>query len=68
MSLKTIHIVFIAVSVLLSVFFGVWMMVGYDGAGDATSIVVAILAFVSALLLIRYGVRFLRKLRHVSFL
>ena len=68
MSLKSFHIAFIAVSSLLC--FGVagWGIWNYMALGEVWALAFAGLSVVSGAGLILYGIRFLRKLRHVSFL
>lgn len=59
MSLKAIHIFFIALSILLALGFGVWSIYHqYTLMG--------VISFVIGIALVFYGVRFLRKLRHVD--
>lgn len=68
MSLKAFHIFFIAVSILLAVGFGVWEVVEYADSGAAGRLIAALLSFLVAVALIVYGVRFLRKLKHIGYL
>lgn len=68
MSLKAFHIFFIAVSILLSLGFGVWEILAYAESGKASQLIVAVAAFLIALGLGVYGVRFLKKLKHVGYL
>lgn len=68
MSLKAFHIVFIALSVLLAFGFSVWALQSYAEADNGGFLIVAVLSFCSGIGLILYGVRFLKKLKHVSFL
>ena len=67
MSLKAFHIVFVVLSVLLSIGFGVWA-VGQSHNGGAGFLFAAATAVVVAAALVAYGFWFLRKLKHVSFL
>ena len=68
MSLKSFHIAFIAVSSVMC--FGVagWGIWNYLALGEAWALVFAALSVIFGVGLILYGIRFLRKLRHVSFL
>ena len=66
MSLKAVHILFISLSILLAFGFGAWEIKGYTVSGDVLQLGVGILSFVVAVGLIVYGVKFLRKLKHVS--
>lgn len=68
MSLKAFHIVFIALSILLAIGFGVWEVLEYLESGSVAQLITALLSFVVAIALIVYGVRFLRKLKHIGYL
>lgn len=68
MSLKAVHIAFILLSVLLSAGFAVWAFQSYAEGGSAGMLVVALTSVLFGVGLTLYGVRFLRKLKHVSFL
>ena len=68
MSLKAFHIFFITVSVLLALGFAAWSINGYLHEGEPMMLVAGIISFLAGVLLVRYGVRFLRKLKHVSFI
>ena len=61
MSIRTLHLVFITVSVLVTFFFGVWAVM--TGLRDDSLLLVAggMVAFVSGIVLILYGVSFRRK-------
>ena len=65
MSLKTFHIVFIVISSLMSFGVGAWGML-QDNHGDYT--VMVVISVVMGIALIIYGIKFLRKLSHESFL
>lgn len=68
MSLKAFHIVFIAVSALLAIGFGVWEVLRYLESGNPLVLAAAVGSFVVGAALVVYGVRFLRKLKHVGYL
>lgn len=68
MSLKTFHIFFIGVSILLSFGFGLWLLRMYTGDGNVYTLAMGISSFIAGAGLILYAIRFLRKLRHVSYL
>ncbi len=68
MSLKAFHIFFIATSVLLAIGFGIWEMVAYAESGSAGQLAAAVAAFLVAGGLVAYGVRFLKKLKHIGYL
>jgi hypothetical protein len=63
MSLKTFHVLFIVVSVLLAAGFGLWCLVTEKGASVAGSMAMGIVSLVLALALAVYLVKFVKKLR-----
>lgn len=67
MSLKAFHIFFITLSVLSSFGFAVWSMLKFTSDGGIGFVAVAILSVAAGIGLILYGIRFLKKLKHVSF-
>ncbi len=66
MSLKVFHIVFVAMSTMLAVGFGVWAIRNYQSRGETGSLVVGVASLVGALLLLVYGRWFWKKLKGVS--
>jgi hypothetical protein len=68
MSLKAFHIVFIGLASALAVVFAVWEFIRYHESGEGMQLVAGFLALAAALGLVLYGIRFLRKLRKVSFI
>jgi len=68
MSLKAFHIVFISLSVITAAGFGFWLIGQYAAEGRIIFLISAITSFIVASGLIVYGIMFLRKLKHVSFL
>ncbi len=68
MSLKSFHLFFIAVSILLAIGFGAWEIVTYNESRATGRLVAALLSFAIAAGLIVYGVRFVRKLKHIGYL
>ncbi len=69
MGLKAFHIFFIVVSTMLCVGFGLWSIGNFSArSGGAASLAMGIGSFVCAIVLVCYGVWFLRKLKNVSFL
>ena len=68
MSLKAFHIFFIALSALFAFGFSLWAMFGYASGETTVRVAIALIGFASGISLVVYGIRFLKKLRHVSFL
>jgi len=68
MSLKAFHIFFIAISVLMTFGFAAWLLRSYAASGDAGTLVAAIASVLLGAALIVYARRFLRKLKHVSYI
>jgi hypothetical protein len=68
MSLKTFHIVFIAMSILLAFFCGVWLLQEYAASHQATFLAAAVVFLVVGAGLVWYGKSVLRKLKHISYL
>lgn len=68
MSLKAFHIVFIALSALLAVGFGVWEVVQFVETGNAWALVGGLASFGVSAALVVYGIRFLKKLKHIGYL
>jgi len=68
MSLKAFHIVFIALSVVLAFGFGIWLINAFAATGDSLQVAGGIISLVAGAGLIVYGLRFLRKLKHVGML
>jgi len=68
MSLKAFHIFFIALSTLTAFGFSVWLLSGYMKSDSIEHLLGAVLSIVVGAGLIVYGIRFLRKLKHVSYL
>ena len=69
MSLKTIHIVFIIASCLMTAFFGVWSWREYFGpASSAAHLVYGVLSIAAFAGLLVYGKYFLNKLKHINYL
>ncbi len=68
MSLKAFHIVFIAMSILLSFFCGIWLLHEYASDRHAALLAAGIVLLLAGLGLIWYGKSVLRKLKHISYL
>ena len=69
MSLKSIHIIFVTASLLLTAFFGIWAWREYSQpTGSSVHLTYGLLSIVTFVALIAYGRYFLRKLKHISYL
>ena len=68
MSLKAFHIFFIVLSTLLAVAFGVWAVNDFGRSGSQLHLALGVGSFIASGALVWYGVWFLRKLKHVSYL
>lgn len=68
MSLKAFHIVFISVSVMLLLFLAGWCFSNSRQGGGTMDLVWGSLSLVTAAALAVYGQRFLKRLKHISFL
>ena len=68
MSLKAFHIFFIALSILLAIGFGIWELQAYADSHSTGQLIAGMASFIVAVGLIIYGVRFLKKLKHIGYL
>ena len=68
MSLKAFHIFFIVVSMALCVVFGVWATQDFARSGSGVHLALGVGSFIGSIVLVCYGVWFLRKLKGVSYL
>jgi len=66
MSLRFFHILFIALSSLMSLVVGIWAIDAYRTDGSVSWIALAVLAFAGGGLLVVYGNRFLQKTRTLA--
>ena len=66
MSLRFFHILFIALSVLMSVVVGIWAIDAYRTDGSLMWAALAVLGFASGAFLVVYGNRFLQKTRKLG--
>lgn len=68
MSLKAFHIFFITLSIMLAIGFGVWEILAFLETSDTVQLAMGIGSFAVAGGLAVYGIRFLRKLKHIGYL
>ncbi len=68
MSLKAFHIFFIALSTLVALGFGAWAVDDFGRSGSWVNLTLGVGSFIGSGVLVWYGVWFLRKLKHESFL
>ena len=68
MSLKAFHIFFIILSILLAVAFGLWAVDDFGRSASRVHLALGLGSFVASGALAVYGVWFLRKLKHESYL
>jgi hypothetical protein len=66
LSLRSFHVFFIAVSILLSVWVGVWGIVSFRADGNASGLVLAGLFFLMGIVLSVYWLRVRQKLRDLD--
>jgi hypothetical protein len=66
LSLRSFHLFFIAVSVLLAAWVGVWGVQSYRATGSAGDLALGAFFFVLGLVLLVYGRRARRKLRAIA--
>ncbi len=65
MSLKTFHLVFIALSIVLAAFMAAWATVQNRAVGDASYLATAAVSAIAGAGLAIYAVRFQRKARRL---
>lgn len=65
MSLKIVHVVFIALSVVLSGGLGAWGVQSYLAEGSGERLAFGVLFFVTGAVLLVYGIRFWRKMKEI---
>ena len=68
MSLKAFHVFFVTISLLLCVGFGVWAVRDYQASDNTTSLCLGVGSFLAAVVLVVYGVWFLKKLKGVGYI
>jgi len=65
-SLKAFHVFFIVISTLCSLMLGAWGVFEHSRTGNGGALFLGIGGFAAAVVLVVYGLWFLRKLRGVS--
>lgn len=65
MSLKIFHIVFIALSVVLSAGLGAWGIHSYLAEGTLGGLALGVLFFITGAVLLIYGIRFWKKMKEM---
>jgi hypothetical protein len=68
MSLKSFHIVFVAISTLLAFFFAAWLFNNYLTTKATGALIGAIVSALAGVGLIWYGKAVLKKLKQISYL
>ncbi len=68
MSLKAFHIAFIVLSTALAVGLGVWATRDFSQTGSWVHLSLGVGSFIGSVVRVCYGVWFLRKLKHMSYL
>ncbi len=68
MSLKSFHIVFISISTLCAFGFGAWLLFSNAVDQSWSNVAGGIVSFLVGFALVAYGVRFLKKFRHLSYM
>jgi hypothetical protein len=63
LSLRSFHLFFIAVSVLLAAWVGAWGVQSYRASGDLSGLGTGVLFLVVGAILVLYGLRVRKKLR-----
>jgi hypothetical protein len=66
MSLKAFHLFFIAASILLGMFVGGWGVRQYLMHDNIGSLALGVLFFVTAFVLLAYGLRFISKVQELG--
>lgn len=66
MSLKVVHVFFIACSIVLSFLVGAWGLQQYRLAHSGTGLAVAAVFYPTGVALVLYGMRFVRKIKELG--
>jgi|TARA_B100001105_G_C22331036_1_gene416944 hypothetical protein len=68
MSLKAFHLVFIILSILFTLMFGIWGVMNHGSSGKTAELVMGILSLIGTIGLSIYLYFFLKKFKHISYL
>ncbi len=68
MSLKAFHLVFVLVSILFTLTFGVWAVINYNTSEKVGELVLGIVSLVGTFVMSIYLFYFLKKFKHISYL
>lgn len=68
MSLKAFHLVFIVLSILFSLAFGIWSVVNYGASDKIAELILGIISLLGALGMSVYLFFFLKKFKHFDYL
>lgn len=66
MSLRVFHVVFIAVSVILSLFVAVWSVREYQATGSVGALILGFVFLIAGGAMVEYGRRWFHKLKELS--
>jgi ABC-type uncharacterized transport system permease subunit len=68
MSLKALHLVFVNAFSALSFGLAVWMLKRYLSEGQPADLAYGVGSILAGIAIVVYGIRFLKKLKHISYL
>ena len=68
MSLKAFHLVFVILSIMFSLVFGIWAVLSYVSSGETSKLVLGIISLAGTVGMSIYLFFFLKKFKHVSYL
>jgi len=68
MSLKAFHLLFVIVSILFTLLFGVWAVINYSSSEKLDELVLGIVSLVGTVIMSIYLFYFLKKFKHISYL
>jgi hypothetical protein len=68
MSLKAFHVLFISLSIVMSVGVGVWGIQSYVSDSNAVNFLIGIFFILFGIALLYYERKFIHKFKHVSYL